>query len=142
MSWTIPRRWVVGEIPKAAVFNQHVRDNLNEFAWASGWANLNLNTANGWAAVPLNTPRCRKIGGWGVVQGAASHTGAANSLVGSYLSTIRPEFELLFARQGNRSTPSGLPWVDIRVKPDSTITVTVASGTIDNVTLDLSWWVG
>lgn len=29
MAWTTPRTWVAGEIPTAAIFNTHVRDNLN-----------------------------------------------------------------------------------------------------------------
>lgn len=38
MAWTAPRTWVTGEIPTAAIFNTHVRDNLlflfphNQFA--------------------------------------------------------------------------------------------------------------
>lgn len=29
MGWTTPRTWVAGEVPTAAIFNTHVRDNLN-----------------------------------------------------------------------------------------------------------------
>jgi|SRR3990167_1109427 len=31
MSWTTPRTWTVGEVPTAAIFNAHVRDNESEF---------------------------------------------------------------------------------------------------------------
>ena len=29
MAWTTPRTWVTSEVPTAAIFNTHVRDNLN-----------------------------------------------------------------------------------------------------------------
>lgn len=28
MAWTAPRTWVAGEVPTAAIFNTHLRDNL------------------------------------------------------------------------------------------------------------------
>lgn len=30
MAWSTPRTWVAGEVPTAAIFNAHVRDNFNE----------------------------------------------------------------------------------------------------------------
>src|SRR3990167_770547 len=30
MAWTTPRTWTVGEVPTAAIFNAHVRDNFGE----------------------------------------------------------------------------------------------------------------
>ena len=37
MVWTSPRTWVAGEVPTAAIFNTHVRDNLKAIgdAWTS-----------------------------------------------------------------------------------------------------------
>lgn len=37
MAWTSPRTWVSGEVPTAAIFNTHVRDNLKAIgdAWTS-----------------------------------------------------------------------------------------------------------
>lgn len=37
MAWTAPRTWVAGEVPTAATFNTHVRDNFKAIgdAWAA-----------------------------------------------------------------------------------------------------------
>lgn len=35
MAWTTPRTWVAGELVTAALFNTHLRDNLN-FLYATG----------------------------------------------------------------------------------------------------------
>lgn len=37
MAWTSPRTWVTGEVPTAAIFNTHVRDNFKAIgdAWTS-----------------------------------------------------------------------------------------------------------
>lgn len=39
MAWTTPRTWVAGEQPTAALFNAHLRDNLNAIAAVgiTGW---------------------------------------------------------------------------------------------------------
>ena len=52
MAWTSPRTWVSGEVPTAAIFNTHVRDNLKAIgdAWTSytpTWTGSGSNPAIG-----------------------------------------------------------------------------------------------
>lgn len=61
MAWTTPRTWTVGETPTAAVFNTHVRDNLN-FLYSPPscrvYNSANLSTTSGVSfTVTLNSER-------------------------------------------------------------------------------------
>ncbi len=48
MAWTNPRTWVAGEVPTAAIFNTHVRDNFKAIgdAWTAYTPVLTAATTN------------------------------------------------------------------------------------------------
>ena len=58
MSWTTPRTWVALEVPSAAMFNTHIRDNSNELR-AGGLAIAGM-TANDFILASSSTQLTRQ----------------------------------------------------------------------------------
>jgi len=143
MAWTSPRTWVVAEMVTAALLNAHVRDNLKEFeveiAGPGGWI---VPTLSGWSHFATNPVRWKKIGGWIQVLGQVSHATGGPTAAAIFTLPVgaRPDFEHIIARQGNRSSPSGLPWADIRYAADGSVLTHTPS--LINLYLAYSFWVG
>ncbi len=79
MAWTTPRTWADGELPTAAQFNAHFRDNLNELALHAhgGGSGSGTNTLG-----PINGVTYRNIAAPGGAGGTYVRTFATNGTVG------------------------------------------------------------
>lgn len=103
MPWSTPRTWVEGEIPSAATFNAHIRDNLaylmpnTEEPWkevrSAGAAGASL-WANGWTDYVTDGTwgpcRFRRVGGWVQMMGLANGASATNATMFVLPSGYRP----------------------------------------------------
>lgn len=127
MAWTTPRTWTDGEVPTAAIFNTHVRDNI---AWHhsgdGAWTSPAI--GGGWSAYDAtNWPvRYCHIGPFVRVEGLIAG-GASGSTVFTLPATYRPGNDLIWCPSDSGAGAPNAGYSELRINTDGTVVAYLVS---------------
>ncbi len=136
MTWTAPRTWVTSEVPTAAIFNTHVRDNLLDLhqvgslfhlAEYSPSANYTLTNSEadvtGWTSGAITTPGSHRYIAIATAQFFTTTLGTAGKDLEAYLNvagTNRSPNIVIEVESTTADTVSTMAWTGTR--SDTSIT--------------------